>query len=366
VLWVDDTHDRALGDIFALQDEIARGMAAGLKVQLTEEGERKLGRRYTGDLEAYELYLRGRFFWNKRTEEGLLKSIEHFEQAIARDPRYALAYAGLADSYAVFNLYSSAQLKDASPRAKAAAERALALDDTLAEAHATLGVLKQQYDWDWPGAEREFRRAIELDPNYATAYQYYSEHLALLGRTEESISYIRRAHELDPLSLIINTEVGFPYLCARRCEEALEHYRRALEMDPNFHLALFFAARCHVLEGELEEAIAVSRRAVDLSDGSSLTLGGLGYVYAAAGERARAREVLRELMDRSERRHVSPYLVATLHAGLGEHDRAFAWLEKAYEERDYLLVMLKVDPRLDTLRREARFASLLRRVGLSP
>jgi TolB-like protein/DNA-binding winged helix-turn-helix (wHTH) protein len=366
VLWAGDTHDRALGDVFALQDEIARGMAAGLKVQLTDEGERKLGRRYTGDLKAYELYLKGRFFWNKRTEEGLQKSIEHFEQAIARDPRYALAYAGLADSYAVFNLYSSAQLKDASPRAKAAAERALALDDTLAEAHATLGIVKQQYDWDWPEAEREYRRAIELDPNYATAYQYYAEYLALLGRTEESVAHIRRAHELSPLSLIINTELGYPYFCARRWDEALEYYRRTLEMDSGFHLALYFAARCHLHKGEFGEAVAASRRAVALSGGSSLTLGWLGYVHAATGERTQAREVLRELTNRSEQRHVSPYLIATLYAGLGENDHAFAWLEKAYEERDYLLVLLRVDPRLDSLREDERFTSLLGRVGLSP
>ncbi|HEX6623743.1 MAG TPA: winged helix-turn-helix domain-containing protein [Pyrinomonadaceae bacterium] len=366
VLWASDAQDHALGDIFALQDEIARGMTAALKLKLTGEGERLLARRYTDDLEAYDLYLKGRFFWNKRTDAGLRKSIEHFERAIARDPDYALAYAGLADSYAVFNLYSPAQLKDASPRAKEAAAHALALDDTLAEAHATLGLLKQQYDFDWPGAEREYRRAIELDPNYATAYQYYAEHLALLGRTEESVAQIRRARDLDPLSLIINTEMGFPYLCARRWDEALEHYRHALEMDPSFHLAIYFSARAHAQQGRLDEAVAESRRAVALSGGSTLTVGGLGYVYAAAGQSEEARKVLGELTALSRRRYVSPYTFATVHVGLGERDLALARLEEAYRERDYQLVMLRIDPRLDSLRDDPRFTDLMRRVGLAP
>ncbi len=366
VLWASDTRDHALGDIFGLQDEIARGMAAGLKVRLTGEGARPAARRPTRDVEAYQLYLKGRFFWNKRTEEGLRKGIEYFEQATERDPLYAPAYAGLADSYAVFNLYSAAPLKDASPRAKAAAERALALDDTLAEAHTALAYVKEQYEWDWRGAELEFRRAIELDPNYATAHHYYSEFLALQGRTQESVAHIERAHELDPLSLIINTELGFPHMCAGRWDEALGYFRRALEMDPDFHLAVYFGARCHTQKGDFEEALAQSRRAVALSGGSTVTVGGLGYVYAAAGRHAEARKVLAQLRELSARRHVSPYILATVHAGLGERDRALALLEKAFEERDYLLVMLKVDPRLDRLRADARFRSLLGRVGLAP
>ncbi|MGB7926060.1 MAG: winged helix-turn-helix domain-containing protein [Pyrinomonadaceae bacterium] len=365
VLWTGDTYDHALGDIFALQDEIARSLAGGLRVKLSSEGESALAHRYTGDIEAYELYLKGRFFWNKRTEEGLQKSVEYFELAIARDPKYALAYAGLSDSYALLNLYGSAQQKDAFPQAKAAAEKALAIDETLAEAHNALAYVKEQYEWDWAGAEREYKRAIELDPNYATAYQYYSEYLALLGRTEESVAHIRRARELDPLSLIINTELGYPHFCARRWDEALGYYRKALEIDPSFHFAVFFAARCHVQKGEFDEAIAESRRAVALSGGSALTVAGLGYAYAAAGRKGEAREVLRDLTSRSGRRYVSSYLIATLYAGLGENDRALTWLEKAYEERDYLLVMLRIDPRLDGLRADPRFTDLLRRVGLA-
>ena len=226
--------------------------------------------------------------------------------------------------------------------------------------------MKEQYEWDWPGAEREYKRAIELDPNYATAHQYYSEYLALLGRTEESVAHIRRAHELDPLSLIINTEMGYPHFCARHWDEALGYYRKALEIDPSFHFAVFYAARCYVQKGEFDEAIAESRRAVALSGGSALTVAGLGYAYAAAGRKGEAREVLRDLTGRSGRRYVSPYLIATIHAGLGENDRALTWLERAYEERDYLLVMLRIDPRLDGLRADPRFTDLVRRVGLAP
>jgi TolB-like protein/DNA-binding winged helix-turn-helix (wHTH) protein/Flp pilus assembly protein TadD len=365
VLWTGDTRDRALGDLFALQDEIARSLVTGMRVQLSSEGERALAHHYTDDVEAYQLYLKGRFFWNKRTEEGLRKSIELFEQARARDSGYALAYAGLADAYALLNLYSAEQQRDAFPRAKEAAERALKIDDTLAEPHTTLGYVKEQYDWDWVGAEIEYKRSIELNPNYATAHQYYSEYLALLGRTEESVAQIERAHQLDPFSLIINTELSYPYICARNWDEALKYLGKAIEMDPSFHLAVYYSGRCRLQKGEFDEAISEGRRAVALSGGSSVTLGALGYAYAVAGRKAQAREVLQGLTKKSERSYVSPYLIATIHAGLGEKGPALAWLEKAYNERDYLLVMLRIDPRLDNLRAEPAFASLLRRVGLS-
>jgi TolB-like protein/DNA-binding winged helix-turn-helix (wHTH) protein/Flp pilus assembly protein TadD len=365
VLWARDTQDQALGDIFALQDEIARSMAASLRLQLSGAAEQQLVRRHTSDVEAYELYLKGRYFWNKRTEEGLRKSLDHLEKAIARDPRYALAYAGLADSYAVLNLYSAQQQTDAFPKARSAAEKALELDDTLAEAHTALAYIKEQYDWDWPGAEREFKRAIELNPNYATAHQYYSEYLAFLGRTEESLIHIRRAHELDPLSLIINTGLGYPYLCARRCNEALGEFRKALEIDPNFPPAVYYTARCLEQDSKLDQAIAEYRRAVTLSGGSSLMMARLGYAYAAAGLESEARGILRELMQLSKQRYISPFLIATIHNGLGEKEQALVWLEKAYKERDGLLVLLSVDSHLDSLRSDPRFAELMRRVGFT-
>jgi TolB-like protein/Tfp pilus assembly protein PilF len=366
VLWARDTNERALGDIFALQDEIARSLVEGLRVRLTGEAERKLARRYTEDVDAYQLYLRGRYFWNKRTEAGLKKSIEYFEQAIAKDRQFALAHAGLADSYAIFNLYGAAQLPDALPRARAAAERALVLDDTLAEAHTVLALVKEQYEWDWTGAEHEFQRAIELNPNYATAHQYYSEYLAFRGRTEESLVHIKQAHNLDPLSLIINTTLGYPYLCARQCDLAIEAFRKAREMDPNFPLAIFYTARCYELNGNYEQAIAEYRQAVALSGGSSLTLAGLGHAYAKSRRPDQARGVLHELTEMSKQRYVSPYLIGTVYVGLGDNDQALQWLEKARREHDYSLVLLGVDARLDSLRQNPRFAELQQRIGLVP
>lgn len=362
ILWSADTHDKTLSDLFALQDDIARSLVAGLRVKLTGESERKLAQHHTQDIEAYQLYMKGRYFWNKRTEDGLKKSLEYFEQAIAKDQRFALAHAGLADSYAVFNLYSIAQLPEALPRARDAAQHALGLDDSLAEAHTVLALVKEQYDWDWEGAEREFQKAIELNPNYATAHQYYSEFLAFRGRTEESLAQIKEAHDLDPMSLIINTTLGYPYLCARQCDRALEEFRKAREMDPNFFLAIFYTARCYELESLHDQAIAEYQRAVSLSKGSSLALAGLGHAYARSGSKDQARGILRELTAMSTRRYVSPYLIGTVYAGLGENDQAFQWLEKARLEHDYSMVLLGIDARLDGLRGDARFASLQRSV----
>ena len=366
VLWSRDTNERALGDVFALQDEIARDVVAGLRVNLTGDRVHPFGRRHTDNVEAYQLYLKGRYFWNKRTEEGLKKSVEYFEQAIGKDPLFALAYAGLADTYAVFNLYGSEQLPDALPRARDAARHALVLDDTLAEAHTVLALVKEQYEWDWQAAEQEFRKAIDLNPNYATAHQYYSEYLAFRGRTEESLAHIKEAQNLDPFSLIINTTLGYPYLCARQCDRAIDEFRKAREMDPNFFPAVFYTARCYELASKYEQAIAEYRKAVALSGGSSLALAGLGHAYAQSGKKARARGVLGELTAMSKRRYVSPYLIGTVYAGLGEKDQALQWLEQAMRDHDYSLVLLGVDARLDNLREDARFAELQQRVGTAP
>lgn len=293
------------------------------------------------------------------------KSIECFEQAIKTDENYALAYAGLADAYAILNFTSALQIKDAYPKARAAAEKALSLDNSLAEAHTVLAYVKEQYDWDWAGAEEEFKRAIALNPNYPTAHQYYSEYLAFLGRTEESITHITRAQELDPNSLVINTEMGFPYLCARQYDSALEKFRQALERDANFAFALYQTARCYDQKAMLDEAIAEYRKAIALSGGSSVMTARLGYTYTLAGRKAEAKAALEELFAASKQRHISPYLIATIYSGLGDKDKAMQWLEKAYEVRDGMLVMLKVDAHLDGMRSDPRFQDLLRRVGLN-
>jgi DNA-binding winged helix-turn-helix (wHTH) protein/TolB-like protein/Tfp pilus assembly protein PilF len=352
-------------DIFIVQDSISEQIAAALALELTSEEKQHLTKRYTESMEAYQLYAKGRFFWDKRTESSLKKSIECFEQAIKIDENYALAYAGLADAYAILNFYSALQMKDAYPRARAAAEKALALDNSLAEAHTVLAYVKEQYDWDWAGAEEEFKRAIDLNPNYATAHQYYSEYLAFLGRTEESITHITRAQELDPNSLVINTELGFPYLCARQYDNAIEKFRQALEREPNFPFALYQIARCYDQKAMFNEAIAEYRKAIALSGGSSVMTARLGYTYALAGRKAEAKAALEELFAASKQRHISPYLIATIYTGIGDKDKAIEWLEKAYEVKDGMLVMLKVDAHLDGLRSDSRFQDLMRRVGLA-
>lgn len=352
-------------DIFTVQDSISEQIAAALALQLTSEEKQHLTKRYTDSTEAYQLYAKGRFFWDKRTESSLKKSIECFEQAIKIDENYALAYAGLADVYAILNFYSALQMKDAYPRARDAAEKALALDNSLAEAHTVLAYVKEQYDWDWAGAEQEFKRAIQLNPNYATAHQYYSEYLAFVGRTEESINHITRAQELDPNSLVINTEIGFPYLCARQYDNALEKFHQALEREPNFPFALYQTARCYDQKALFNEAIAEYRKAISLSGGSSVMTARLGYTYALAGRKTEAKATLEELFAASKQRHISPYLIATIYSGLGDKDKAIEWLEKAYEVKDGMLVMLKVDAHLDGLRSDSRFQDLLHRVGLA-
>jgi TolB-like protein/Tfp pilus assembly protein PilF len=360
VLWASDSYERNLSDILDLQDEIARQVAAGMRFKLDGENTQQLTRRYTEDVEAYQLYLRGRFFWNKRTPEGLRKGIEHFEQAIKLDPNYALAYAGLADSYALLGLYSGGlqpklQPKDYFPQAKAAAQKALELDDTLAEAHTSLAYARYYYDWDWAGAEAEFKRAIALNPNYATAHQWYGEYLFYMQRFDESLAQINRAHELDPFSLVINYELASPYFYMRRYDQAIKKYREAMEMDPHFPLASYYLAVCYEQKGMFDEAINTFGN----EKGSASTT--LGHIYAVSGRRREAQNILHVLMKAPK----SPYLIARVYAGLDDKDQAFAWLEKAYEDRDERLVMLKVDQLLDSLRPDPRFQDLLRRVGLA-
>lgn len=357
VLWASEINDYALRDIFILQDEVARSVATGLKGR--PDGERQVMRRDTNNVEAYQLYLKGRYFWNKRTQEGLKKGSDYFEQAIKLDPNYALAYAGLADSYALHNLYTGLQVGDVFPKAKAAAVKALELDDTLAEAHTSLAYIKYYYEWDWLGAEAEFKRAIELNPNYATAHQWYAEYLFYMERFDESITEIKRAHELDPLSLVINTELGSPYLYMRQYDQAMEKYRKALEMDASFPLAVYCMGLCYEQKSMFKEAINAFGDRKDMSSAA------LGYVYAVSGRRRDAQEMLKRIMRISKQHYFSPYLIAKVHTGLGEREQAFAWLEKAYEERDERMVMLRVDMHFDSLRSDPRFRDLLRRMKLT-
>jgi len=355
-LW-SDTYEREMKDVFAIQDEIAQSIARALKVRLSP------GQRRTPHPQAYEAYLKGRYFWNKRTEEGMQKASEYFQQAIHIDPNYAAAYAGLADSYQNVNV--AAAPLDRLVKAKAAATKALELDDTLAEAHTSLARLKLHVDWDWPGAEREFKRALELNPNYATAHQWYSIYFSSLERHEEARFEAQRARQLDPLSLAANQSVGFASYAAGRYDQALEEFRKALELDPSFLLTQRFLGYTYVRKRMYPEAIAEFQRARELGD-NYMCIFGLGLAEAASGNRSKALQRISELHELSQRTYVSPLPIAVIYAALGEKDQAFEWLEKAYQERSAFMVLIKVHGFFDNLRSDPRYKDFLRHVGLPP
>ena len=360
-------YNRKLADILRVQEEISREISEKLRLRLTGEEKVRMAKRPTENIEAYQLYLKGRYYWNKRTEEGFRRAIEYFSEATEKDRNYALAHAGLADSYIVLGEYALLPAKEAFAKAREAATKALELDDTLAEAHNALATVKGDYDWDWPGAEREFRRAIELNPGYATAHQWYGELLSNLGRYEEALAEIKRAQQLDPLSLIINAVSGRTLLAAGQDDLAIEQLRKTLEIDPNFARAHWLLGMAYLRKGAFAEAIAEFQRAATLSPNIIEYKGGLGHAYGRAGKRAEAHKLLYELKEHSKRRYVSSCDFAAIYAGLGEKDQAFAFLEKAYEQRDPKLVLWgNVGPLLDPLRSDPRFADLLRRVGLPP
>ena len=365
-LW-GEQYNRKLADILGVQEEISREISEKLRLRLTGEEKVRMAKRPTENIEAYQLYLKGRYYWNKRSEDGFRKAIEYFNQAIEKDRNYGLAHAGLADSYIVLGQYSLLSAKEAYAKAREAATKALELDDTLAEAHNALATVKGDYDWDWPGAEREFRRAIELNPSYATAHQWYCQLLSVLGRNEEALAEIKRAQQLDPLSLIINAVSGAILLRAGRDDPAIEQLRKTLEIDPNFARAHYYLGIAYVRKGAFGEAIAEFQRATTLSPNITQYKGGLGHAYARAGKSAEARKLLSELKEQSKRRYVSWLDFATIYAGLGEKDQAFACLEQAYEQRDTKLFISGYgNPLLDPLRPDPRFEDLLRRIGLPP
>ncbi len=364
-IWTED-YDRELQEIFAIQNDIAQRVAAALQAELPRGDKRRIEKKPTENFEAYTSYLKGRFFWNKRTVEGLKKGIAYFEQAIAQDSAYALAYAGLADSYALLGTveYGGLAAKEAIPKAKAAAEKALALDDQCAEACASLANIRYTYEWDWPAAEQEFKRALVLNPNYTMARHWYAHYLAARGRLDEAVAEIKLAQELDPLSLIINTTVGMVFYFARRPDQAIEQLRKTLEIDPNFvatqlQLGVFF-----VQQQRFAEAIAEFQKAINLAGENPISLALLGHAYAASGKRSEAFAILAKLQQPAFRPFVSPSHLALVYLGLGDKDRVFEWLEKAYEERVNYLTYLKVEPLFDNLRSDPRFAALLKKMRL--
>jgi TolB-like protein/DNA-binding winged helix-turn-helix (wHTH) protein/Tfp pilus assembly protein PilF len=356
-------YNRKLADTLAVQEDIAREVTDKLRLRLASVEEKRLTAHVTENVEAYQLYLKGRYHWNKRTPDGIQKAIESFQQAIEKDPGYALAYAGLADCYHV--PANPLPPRKKMPLAKAASMKALQLDDTLVEAHTSLARVLFVYDWDWPAAEKEFKRAIELNSRYAPAHQWYGGYLTATGRFREADAEKKRALELEPLSLVINFEVGLASYFSRNYNQAIDQFQKTLELDSNFPPPHTFLAAAYEQKGMLKEATTAFQKAITITQGPARTqaTAGLGYVYAVSGRKAEARKILAELQSLSEHRYVPATDTALIYAGLGDKDKAFAWLDKAYEEHSFSLSNLKVEPRFDPLRSDPRFADLLRSIG---
>jgi tetratricopeptide (TPR) repeat protein len=362
-LWAEQFDER-FTDIFAVEDRISDQVARALLAHLSGDDHQQLSRHSTQNPEAYRLYLKGRYFWNKRTTADLQKGIEFFEQAIELDPQFALAWAGLADSYLLGA--SSLSPQEAMPKAKAAVLTALRLDDNLGEAHTSLARILMSFDWDWAGAEQAFRRALELNPNYATTRQWYANYLLATGRADQALAEIRRACELEPCSLILNCALGWVYNMSGQYDRAVEQYRQTLEMDPHFVMAQREIAFVYQQQGRYQEALAAIDQAINDGGENPIALAVRGRILAAAGEVEAARRVIVLLGEWQQRAYVPPMLISVIYAALGEKDEAFDWLWRACEDRSSPLVWLKVDPWLDSLRADPRFAELLRRVGLGP
>ena len=363
-LW-GEQYERKLSDMISVQREIAQEITSNLRLRLSGSEQERATKHYTEKPDAYQLYLRGRFYWNKRTGEAIKTAIEYFNQAIEKDPGYALAYVGLADCYVV--PANPQPPNEKMPKARAAAMRALELDETLAEAHTALARVLVVYDWDWAGAEKEFKRAIELNPRYAGVHQWYGGYLEMLGRRDESLAERRQALELDPLSLTINFELGLAFYYARDYDKAIQQFQKTLELDPNFPLVYAHLPAAYEQKGMYDEAIAGFQKGITLRGGTewSFSMSGLGHVYGLSGKKAEARAVLDELQRTSRQQYVPADSIALIYAGLGEKDQALTWLEKAYEEHAFKMAWLKVEPQWDSLRSDPRFADLVRRVGLS-
>jgi len=361
-LWTE-TYNRNLQDIFSVQSDIAQQVAKALELRLGVRENSAIRREQTQNPEAYSFYLKGRHRWNLRSENEINLAIKYFEEAIGRDPRYALAYAGLADCYSILGYYAFRRPAAVYPQAKELAERALSLNENIAEPHASLGEVLMQYYFDWKRAGSELDRALELNPSYATAHFWRATHHMAVGRTDDSLTQVRKALELDPLSMIILTDAARNLYLARRYDEAIDQYQKSLEVDPNFSIAHKGLAEVYAQTGKYDEAVSEIERAIALSGRSIFILDDLGYIYARAGKRDDARKVLEDLDRLANDEYVPSYGRAVICAALGNKESAMNWLEKAYEERNFL-VYLKVDPAFDTLRKEEKFLSLLDKMGL--
>ena len=359
-----EQYDRKATDLLSVQREIAREITSNLRLKLSGAEQGLVTKHYTENTEAYQLYLKGRFYLNKRTGDGTRKGIEYFKQALEKDPNYALGYAGLADAYFLLTTFGGTAPQESLPKSKEAAKRALELDESLAEAHASLASVLFFYDRNYPESDKEFRRAIELNPNYATAHHWYGvTYLAKMERFDEAISEMKRALELDPFSIIINADLGNTYINARQYEKAIEQLQKTIEMDQSFYFAHWQLGVAYEAIGSLHDASLEYQKARQLND-DPWVLALLGHLYAVSGKRAEALRTLEELREISKQRYVSAYSFAIVYAGLGDKDQAFQWLEKSLQDREPRINRIKVDTLIDNLHSDPRFAELVRRLGL--
>lgn len=361
VLWASNTYNRPMGDIFTIQDEIAKNAAAGLRLELSGQDLKRLDKQYTNNVEAYQELMRGWYFWSQRTPSGSKRAIESYQRATEKDPACAMAYAGLAGSYAMGVWYIPLEPKSAMAKAEAAAARALELDPNLPESHLAMSTV-HSYKWEWAAARRETERARELDPNFST-YGYAYTLLLDDNKPDEAVRWIKKSEELDPLSPLVSANVGQILYFARRYDEAIKQCQKTLELDPNYAIARAHLGQSYIRKGMYHQAIDELKKAIELSERNPEFVAVLGYAYAAAGDRTAAERVIRELSESSKRHYLSAYCIAEIYAQLGDKDEAFLWLDKAYAERAPHLVDLTVDPTLDTLRSDPRFVNLLQRVG---
>jgi TolB-like protein/Tfp pilus assembly protein PilF len=357
-------YNRKPGDIFSIQDEISNEISEKLRLRLTSAEKKRLTKRQTHDAEAYRLYLKGRHHWDRWTEDGFYKAIEYFQQAVDKDPSYALAFAGVSDAYVLLGWNSYLPPKEAFPKAKMAALRALRLHADLAEAHTPLAAVLWLYDWQWQEAQSEFKRSLARSPGYPTANHWYAEYVMTMGRQVEAIEKMKQSQELDPLSLIISVAIGWANYMARRYNHAIEQLQKTVELEPNYPVTYWILGLILRKMGRYEQAISEAEKGVKLAGGSPLMSAALAQTYATAGESTKAIQILDDLTKLSKQKYVAPYFFAGIHIGLGEDNRAIECLEKAYEEHSHWLIYLHIDPGMDGLRPNPRFQDLLRRIGL--
>jgi TolB-like protein/Flp pilus assembly protein TadD len=363
-LW-GERYNRQLADIFEVQEDIAHEISEKLRLKLTGSEKKRLRKRPTADTEAYQLYLKGRFFWNQRTGEAIKTSVDYFERAIGKDPTYAQAYAGLADAYNVMDNYGLLPGKDCFPLAKAAAMKALEIDEALAEAHTSLAHAVEGADWNWSAAEQEYRRAIELNSNYATAHHWYGFHLFFRRKFEPALKELKQAQLLDPLSHIVNMGLAWGLFHAGEYVKSIQQCLKTLELNPNFFVAQWVLGRNYEQQGRYSQAVAEFQKASKLSGGDPEIRALLGHTYAISGKAEKAKKIVKELEEESTRHHVSAYSIARVYVGLEEKARALEWLQTAVDQRHFLVKFLNVDPQFNSLRSEPKFSELLHRIGLA-